>query len=147
MSFVQQQKDCSLPDRQERRREVVLNPNSNRGGSGDDCVGGSGGGGNDSFFDRLRTQLLRVRVARLLRQDFALGKQLAELKALCDEVSTVLGTDVSQELWVVVSRQGGFSGPQGTVRGPSVTTASATHLGGSISQFAVKTSFGRGTNF
>lgn len=146
MSSVQQPREHHLlSDRQERSREVVVLYPGNEEESGINGGGGGGGGGGDDsdgdgvgcsrssgkerFFDRLRTQLLRVRVARLLRQDFALAKQLAELKALCDEVSTKLGTDVSQELWAVVSRQGQLSGAKEGVQKSSVTTASAAHIG------------------
>ena len=154
MSSVQKPKEYPLSDRQERRREVIaLYPGTGeesgingggRGGIGDG-VDGSRDSGNEIFCDRLRTQLLRVRVARLLRQDFALGKQLAELKAMCNEVSTKLGTDVSQELWAVVSRQGRLSGPQEDVLESSVTTASTVHIGEPSPQLLQLTSLGRGT--
>eukprot|EP00904_Undaria_pinnatifida_P001352 jgi/Undpi1/11217/HiC_scaffold_30.g13515.m1 len=55
----------------------------------------------------------------LQQKDFAVDRQLVELKTLCGEVCTKLGTDVSQELWDVVSRQGRLSDPQRTVQGLS----------------------------
>lgn len=61
---------------------------------------------DENFLDRLRAQLLRVRVATLVRQDFVLAKQLGELKDLCRAVcaNSGLGEDVFQRLWDMVDR-------------------------------------------
>lgn len=61
---------------------------------------------DDHFLDCLRAQLLRIRVASLVRQDFVLAKQLGELKDLCQAVcaDNGLGGDVFERLWDVVAR-------------------------------------------
>lgn len=65
--------------------------------------------GNERFLGRLRSLLLRVRVAGQLRQDVVVEKHFVELKALCRGVCNELGTteDAFQRLWAVVGRQRG----------------------------------------
>ena len=61
---------------------------------------------DEKIIDRLRAQLLRIRVAGKLGQDFLMNKHIMELEALCREASTdsdaVLHTNVLRDLWDVL---------------------------------------------
>lgn len=97
-----------------RRRRCRQDVNSENKASGEIDIG-KGDNTNEHadgrclaelFFCDLRRLLVRIRLARQLGQDFVLDKQLVELKALCGEVCTKLGTvGVFQELWYVVGRR------------------------------------------
>lgn len=99
------EQDYSL-GQEERRREILIERRI------DDDNNDSDDDRNERFLDSLRAQLLRIRVAGLLRHDFVLNKQLVELKALCREVGADLGgTNVFQDLWDIVGRRGKLAHP------------------------------------
>lgn len=65
----------------------------------------------EDFLSRLRVYLLRIRVARKLRQDFLVSKLMVELQTLCREEcphnSNGLDAEIFQRLWGMLEQHQG----------------------------------------
>lgn len=99
----------SLVEQSRRVEERCEEPGPNDAGDGTNSFSiGTDGSTVEGFINSLRAQLLRVRVAGLLRQDFLLTRQLVELKVLCHEAcanNDCLRANDFQDLWKALGRR------------------------------------------